>query len=102
MADYNLLDTQAFENFINSQKSLKERYNNIVNDYNRIVNDLLNNWKGKGADAFREDSEKVAANIAGIQDILNTMCDTLRDCRDVFGECDTSLGNNNRDSIGKE
>jgi hypothetical protein len=29
------------------------------------------------------------------------MCDTLLDCRDVFGECDISLGNNNKDSIKK-
>ncbi len=101
MADYNLLDTQAFDNFIISQKSLKERYAAIVRDYDRIVQELLNDWKGKGADAFREDSEKVAANIVGIQDILNTMCDTLLDCRDVFGECDISLGNNNKDSIKK-
>lgn len=102
MAAYNLLDTQAFDNFINSQKSLRERYNSIVNDYNSIVKELLDSWKGKGADAFREDSEKVASNIVGIQDILNTMCDTLRDCRDIFEECDTSLGNTNKNSITKD
>ena len=102
MQNYNLLDTQALKTFIDSQKSLKERYNRIVNDYNRIVNDLLNDWKGKGADAFQEDSETVATNIVGIQDILNTMCDTLRDCCDIFEECDTSLGSSNRESISKE
>lgn len=101
MAEYNLLDTRAFENFINSQKDLKTRYSDISTRYQNIVRELMKDWKGRGAEAFQEDSQKVMSNISGIQDILSTMCDTLRDCRDIFGECDTSLGANNRDSMGK-
>lgn len=100
MADYNLLDTQAFENFINSQEKLKNRYSSIKNQYSQIVKDLTANWKGRGADAFLEDSQKVMINITGIQDILYTMCDILNDCKDVFAECDSSLGMNNRNAIG--
>lgn len=102
MAEYNLLDTQVFENFFISQNDLKDRYNSISVKYKEIVHDLMTNWQGRGADAFYEDSEKVMANITSIQDILTTMCDTLNDCRRIFNECDTSLGNANRDSIGEE
>lgn len=95
MAEYEKLDTQAFENFISSRESLISRYNSITTRYKQTVKTLIENWKGKGADAFEEDSEKVIANLGGIQDILITMCDTLRDCREIFGECDTSLRENN-------
>lgn len=96
MAKHETLDTQAFENFLSSRDNLISRYNNITTRYKQTVKTLIENWKGKGADAFEEDSEKVIANLCGIQDILTTMCDTLWDCREIFGECDTSLRENNR------
>ena len=102
MVEYKLLDTQAFKNFISSQNSLQTRYSNISIKYKEIVQDLTANWKGSGADAFFDDSEKVMRNITSIQDILTTMCNTLSDCIEIFGECDISLGNANRDSIGKQ
>lgn len=99
MSEFNLLDTGAFDNFINARKDLIRRYNAISSQYSKIVDELMKNWKGRGAEAFLEDSQKVMTNITGIQDILTTMCDTLSDCRDIFGECDTSLGTNNRNAI---
>lgn len=99
MADYNLLDTSSFEAFISSQGKLRQQYNDIQAQYRRIVNELLEHWKGRGADAFKEDSEKVMSNLIGIQDILSTMCDTLSDCYDIFSECDNSLGANNRNAV---
>lgn len=103
MADYNLLDTSSFESFIASQGKLKlrQRYSDIQTQYRQIVNELLNHWKGRGAEAFREDSEKVMSNLVGISDILATMCDTLNDCYDIFSECDNSLGSNNRNAVEK-
>lgn len=101
MSEYNKLDTGAFEAFISSQNSLKQRYDIIKSSYSTIVTDLLKNWKGRGADAFKVDSEKVIANLVGIQDILSTMCDTLSDCYDIFSECDCSIGTNNRNALKK-
>ena len=99
MADYNLLDTRSFESFISSQGKLRQRYSAIQNKYNQIVKDLLEHWKGRGADAFKDDSEKVMSNLIGISDILSTMCDTLNDCYDIFSECDNSLGTNNKNAV---
>ena len=99
MAEYKLLDTGAFTSFITSQGKLKQRYQDIQTGYTKAVEDLLKDWKGRGADAFREDSEKVISNLIGIQDILSTMCDTLTDCYEIFSECDQSLGKNNRNAV---
>ncbi len=99
MAEYKFLDTRALDKFINSQDDLKTRYQDIKTRYARIVQDLMENWKGQGAEAFMSDSETITTNITGIQDILTTMCDILRDCKSIFEECDTSLGNNNRSTL---
>lgn len=98
METYELLDTGAFEKLISSQNQLKQRYQEIQTRYNRIVQDLISNWKGCGADAFESDTERIITNITGLQDILITMCDTLQDCRSIFAQCDTSLGSSNKNS----
>lgn len=94
--EYNVLDTRAFDNFINQKENLIQRYDDINETYDTIVSTLLTNWQGQGAESFRSDARKVKANITGIYDILKIMCDTLTDCREVFAECDTSLGEVNR------
>lgn len=94
--EYVVLDTKAFDAFIEESPTLVQRYNAINTTYDEIVKTLLNDWVGEGADAFRIDAKKVKANITDIYDILKLMCDTLTDCRQIFDECDKSLGEYNR------
>lgn len=93
---YIVLDTKAFDAAIAQKEELINAYNALNTEYDRIVATLLNNWKGKGADAFKKDAQTVKTNIVGIYDILKIMCDTLTDCRAVFAECDSGLGEYNR------
>ena len=93
---YVVLDTKVFDQFIEQSVSFEERYRAINESYDEIVRTLLANWEGEGADAFRTDANAVRSNITGIYDILKTMCDTLKDCRQVFAEADTALGEYNR------
>ena len=95
-SEYVLLDTRTFDAFLNSKESLLKKYDEINTEYENIINDLLQNWKGVGAIAFEDDAKMVKANITGIYDILKTMCDTLTDCRKIFEECDNTLGDFNR------
>lgn len=93
---YVVLDTKAFDAAIAKKADLINSYNALNTEYDRIVAALLNNWKGKGATAFKKDAQTVKTNIVGIYDILKIMCDTLTDCRSVFAECDSALGEYNR------
>ena len=97
MPGYQLLDAGKFQEFLNSRNSILNEYNSLNKQYDDIVNELLDNWKGRGADAFESDSKTVKANIAGIQDILQAMCDMLQDCWRIFDEYDHSLGEANKD-----
>jgi uncharacterized protein YukE len=98
MSEYKLLDTGVFNVFIDKQGEFVKEYNAIKEEYDSIVSDLTDIWRGRGADAFRSDANTVKSNIVGIGDMLRTMCDMLIDCRDVFHECDTAVGNSNREA----
>lgn len=90
--EFVVLDTSAFDRAIAKKQTLINSYNAINEEYDRIVSNLLTNWKGRGATAFQKDALTVRTNIVGIFDILKTMCDTLTDCREIFAECDKALG----------
>ena len=98
MAGYNTLDTKAFNDFISQEATLVKTYNDLVARFGKTVTSLLSKWEGAGADAFKGDADTVRSNIAGLGDILKTMCDMLFDCREIFNECDKSLGAANRDA----
>ena len=93
---YVVLDTRAFDQALAKKDALISSYNELNQEYDRIVNALLRNWKGRGANAFKKDAVTVKANIVGIFDVLKTMCDTLTDCKTIFAECDSALGEYNR------
>jgi uncharacterized protein YukE len=80
---------------MDTKDKLVRDYDRINSDYENIVSALLGSWKGRGADAFRDDAAKVKTNIGGIYDVLKTMCDTLTDCRAVFAESDRAMGEYN-------
>lgn len=94
--EFVLLDTSAIDKAIDMKDDIINKYREIGEEYNRIVNALLQNWQGKGAAAFERDAKTVRENINGIDDILRTMIDTLIDIKKLYEEVDTKLGEYNR------
>lgn len=93
---YRVLDTKVIDSVIAQREHWIQSYRDIEESYKNAVSNLLDNWKGRGADAFREDTRAVQRNIASVYDILRTMCDMLADCREVFSQRDKGLGDYNR------
>ena len=93
---YVALDTKSFDKALEKKQQLISKYDSLNSEYDRIVSNLMSNWKGRGADAFLKDAQTVRKNIVGIYDILRVMCDTLTDCKSIFAECDSALGDYNR------
>lgn len=93
-----LIDTRKIDQAISMRGDLLRQYDEINTEYDRIVGTLLKNWKGSGAQAFRDDATKVRSNILGIYDILKIICDTLEDCKYVIRETDTTIGEYNREA----
>lgn len=102
MADSNAegckcIDTRTFDKCIRMKENYIQRYAEIVSSYDEIVKRLAENWEGEAAETFINDAKVVRTNITGIADILSTMCSALEDMRASFAECDSSLGEFNRD-----
>jgi len=95
------LDTKAFNAVRDITQELVGDYDKIKSDYDKIVKTLLENWRGRGADAFRDDATKVQTNIGGIYDILTTMCQTLTECQDEFEKKDTAVGDYNKNPFSE-
>ena len=93
--EYVLLDTSAFERAIAQKDKLTNEYRALNDDYDRIVRELSENWKGRGAEAFQKSAKDIRTNIASISDILDTMMQTLIDCKTIFEEYDRELGKYN-------
>ena len=97
MSEMIVIDTASFDAVTATRTELITEFNRINEEYERIVQDLLVNWQGFGAHAFRRDADRVRTNIGGIYDILKIMCDTLTDCREVIGIVDSQIGAVNAD-----
>ena len=95
-SEYICIDSRVIDRCIEQKDSFISRYDKIVTDYNQIVDRLSQNWKGKGADTFIKDARVVRTNIKGIADILASMVNVLTDIRQVIGDVDRQLGENNR------
>lgn len=89
-----LLDTRAFDSFINEKSKFINQYAEITKSYDAARKALLDNWKGRGADAFAKDSDLVRKNIGEIGTMLSSMCNIIEDCKKVFLEADSKLGKN--------
>ena len=93
--EYVLLDTSAFDRAIAQKEKLRYEYRALNNDYDRIVQELSENWKGRGAEAFKKSAKDIRTNIVSLSEILDTMMQTLIDCKTVFEEYDRELGKYN-------
>lgn len=96
MSGYKLLDTRKFDEFISNSSNIRKEYDDINLKYKEAMSALKENWRGKGADQFFSDAKMMQSNLDCIADILQTMCDRLIDCRDVFSETDTTIGEENK------
>ncbi len=92
--EYVCLDTRVIKRCLDRKNEFIKKYNKINTKYTTLMSKIY--WTGKGADAFFDDAQKVRTNLKGIADVLNGMCDTLKNCLDVIEETDKTLGEFNR------
>ena len=95
--EYIKVDTKLLDEAISKRVDILNKYNEINDELNSIVDELLANWQGQGAEAFQKDVKIVKRNISGIFDVLKNLCDTIEDCKYIISEKDTALGDYNRD-----
>lgn len=85
------LDTINFNETINAYAAHIKSFEEIVNDVEKAVNLAVDNWKGKGRDAFKEDCEQVKINLKDISDIMYDIRDALIEAHAQYMETDLAL-----------
>jgi len=55
---------------------------------------LLSKWKGEGADAYRQETDNILANIGGIRDVLDAINNgAVKAIKESYLKLDEELGN---------
>jgi WXG100 family type VII secretion target len=92
------IKSEFLDKAISKREAILEKYNEINEELDSIVEELLKNWKGQGADAFRSDVDKVKKNMSGLYDVLKTICDSIEDCQYLIAKDDKALGDYNSEA----
>lgn len=79
-----------------SQEAITE-YDAITTKFNEINATLLGKWEGKGADAYKNETDHILENIGGIKDVLDGLNNgVVKDIKENYNKLDTELGEFNR------
>lgn len=79
-----------------SAEAIRE-FNAIKTDFESINSTLLGSWKGKGADAYRNETDHILEKVGGVEDVLKAISEgVLRDIKENYMKLDAELGEFNR------
>lgn len=93
MADENVrkLDTSSFNETISQYAAEIKKFETIVKNVNAAADRAIDNWKGKGRDAFEVDCRQVQTNLKDISDIMYEMRDALIEAHAEYMKTDEAL-----------
>ena len=61
-----VLELAKMENFLNQSESFRQRSQNITTTLQNISSSLFSEWKGEGADAFKDYSDNLSGDLTGV------------------------------------
>lgn len=97
MSEFVKADVGKLESFITESEEAIREFSAIRTEFDRINRDLLSKWEGGGRDSYARVARHITEKIGGIQDILNTINDTVvKDLVSQYQEIDKNLGEYNK------
>jgi len=88
------LDTVEFNATVSRYEAHIKEFKGIVEEVNKIGDELLENWKGKGANAFEKDSGQVKLNLKDISEIMYDLRDALVNAETEYLKSDLAMAKN--------
>jgi WXG100 family type VII secretion target len=85
------LDTVHFNDTMSAYANYIKQFEGIVRGVNSAASTMVDNWKGKGRNAFEKDSKQVQLNLKDISDIMYDLRDALIDAHAEYMKTDSSL-----------
>lgn len=97
MNEFIKADIGKLESFITDSEEAIKEFAAIRTEFDRINRVLLANWEGSGRTSYNKVAAHITEKIGGIQDILNTINDTIiKDLVYQYNAIDRELGEYNR------
>jgi uncharacterized protein YukE len=92
-----LADIDKLVQFEKKSEEAIEEFDAIKKEFERINETLLSKWKGEGADAYRQETDNILANIGGIRDVLDAINNgAVKAIKESYLKLDEELGKFNR------
>lgn len=90
-------DIEKIDLFEKESANVIKEFNDIKKGFEDVNSTLLKNWKGEGADAYKQETDHILENIGGLEDVLTTINESvLKDIKAAYMELDNALGEINK------
>lgn len=91
-------DIEKLEKFVSQSAEAINEFQNIKTTFDQINSRLLTKWKGKGADAYKYETDHILEKIGSFKDVLDTINnDVLKSIIDAYNDLDKQLAEFNPD-----
>jgi len=87
----NHLDTANFNATMSAYTNYIRQFESIASGVNTAAGTMVDNWKGKGRNAFEKDYRQVQLNLKDITDIMYDLRDALIDAHAEYMKTDSAL-----------
>jgi len=72
-------------------------FNKIKSEFETTNSDLINNWKGDGAEKYKFKTDHILENVGSLGDVLTSINEgVIKDIKDAYLKLDEELGEFNR------
>ena len=85
------LDTLNFNDTMSAYANYIREFECIVSGVNTAASTIVDNWKGKGRNAFEKDYKQVQLNLKDIYNIMYDLRDALIDAHAEYMKTDSAL-----------
>ena len=91
------VDISKISKFQSDSAEAIAEFSAIKSRFESINAVLLGKWEGKGADAYRQETDHILENIGGIKDVLDSINNSvIKDIKECYQQLDNDLGEFNR------
>lgn len=101
--EFRSADTTKIAEFETKSAEVIREFAAIKEEFGKINGELLDAWKGEGADAYKYETDHILEKIGSVEDVLNAINESaVKDIRSTYSEVDKQLGEFNRNPSAGE
>lgn len=96
-------DTIKIGEFEKESAEVIKEFDDIKREFERINRDLINSWKGVGADAYKYETDHILEKIGSVKDVLDAINEsTVKGIRETYSQFDEEMGEFNKNPHSDE